>query len=70
MIWGPYTADRPKFYTSWIDFCEQYNPGMKYFVIDAWPTLHQAQMVFRRKGNPESESFFTDEVFDQMNAVA
>lgn len=27
-------------------------------------------MVFRRKGNPGSESFFSDEVFDQMNAVA
>ena len=70
MIWGPYTADRPKFYTSWIDFCEQYNPGMKYFLIDSWPTLHQVQMVFKRKGNPESESFFTDEVFDQLNDVA
>ena len=70
MIWGPYTADRPKFYTSWIDFCEQYNPGMKYFVIDGWPTLHQAQMVFKLKENPESESFFTDEVFDNMNAMA
>ena len=70
MIWGPYTADRPKFYTSWIDFCEQYNPGMKYFVIDGWPTLHQARMVFNLKGNPESDSFFTDEVLDQMNAAA
>lgn len=70
MIWGPYTADRPKFYTSWIDFCEQYNPGMKYFVIDGWPTLHQTQMVFSLKGNPESDSFFTDEVLDQINAVA
>ena len=70
MIWGPYTADRPKFYTSWIDFCEKYNPGMKYFLIDAWPTLGQVQMQYQRKGNPESESFFTDEVFDQLNDVA
>lgn len=70
MIWGPYTADRPKFYTSWIDFCEQYNPGMKYFVIDGWPTLHQARMVFNLNGNPESDSFFTDEVLDQMNVAA
>ncbi len=70
MIWGPYTADRPKFYTSWINFCEQYNPGMKYFVIDGWPTLGQVEMVFKRKGNPESESFFTNEVFDQLNAPA
>jgi hypothetical protein len=70
MIWGPYTADRPKFYTTWIDFCEQYNPGMKYFLIDAWPTLGQVQMQYKRKGNPESESFFTDDVFDQLNDAA
>ncbi len=70
MIWGPYTADRPKFYTSWIDFCEKYNPGMKYFLMDAWPTLGQVQMEYQRKGNPKSESFFTDEVFDQLNDVA
>ena len=70
MIWGPYTGDRSKFYTSWIDFCEKYNPGMKFFVIDSWPTLGQVEMVFKRKGNPESESFFTDEVFDQLNAPA
>lgn len=70
MIWGPYTGDRPKFYTSWIDFCEQHSPGMKYFVIDGWPTLSQVQMVLKRKGNPESESFFTDEVFDQLNDFA
>ncbi|MBK1879646.1 hypothetical protein [Pelagicoccus mobilis] len=70
MIWGPYTADRPKFYTSWIDFCERYNPGMKYFLIDAWPTLGQVQMQYKRKGNPESESFFTDEVFDELNDAA
>jgi len=70
MIWGPYKADRPKFYTSWIDFCEKYNPGMKYFLMDAWPTLGQVQDQFRRRGNPESESFFTDEVFDQLNAAA
>ncbi|MDB4385621.1 hypothetical protein N9Z12_06210 [Opitutaceae bacterium] len=70
MIWGPYTADRPKFYTTWIDFCEQYNPGMKYFLIDAWPTLGQVQMQYQQKGNPESESFFTDEVFDQLNDAA
>ena len=70
MIWGPYTADRPKFYTSWIDFCEKYNPGMKYFLMDAWPTLRQVQNQFNLRGNPESESFFTDEVFDELNGAA
>ncbi len=68
MIWGPYVGDRPEFYTCWIDFCEQYNPGMKFFLIDGWPTLSQVQRVFNRKGNPESEAFFTDAVFDQLNA--
>lgn len=68
MIWGPYVGDRPEFYTCWIDFCEQYNPGMKFFLIDGWPTLSQVQSVFNRKGNPESEAFFTDAVFDQLNA--
>ncbi|MDG2255442.1 MAG: hypothetical protein P8L49_10835 [Opitutaceae bacterium] len=70
MIWGPYTGDRPKFYTSWINFCEQYNPGMKFFLIDGWPTLGQVEMVYKRKGNPESEAFFTDEVFDRLNNMA
>jgi len=70
MIWGPYREDRPKFYTSWIDFCEKYNSGMKYFLMDAWPTLGQVQMQYQRKGNPKSESFFTDEVFDELNGAA
>jgi len=70
MIWGPYHDDRPEFYTCWIDFCEQYNPGMKYFLSDAWPTPGQVRKVFNLKANPESEAFFTDEVFDQLNDVA
>ncbi|HCR29753.1 MAG TPA: hypothetical protein DIV79_07045, partial [Opitutae bacterium] len=40
---------------------------MKYFLMDAWPTLGQVQMQYQRKGNPKSESFFTDEVFDELN---
>jgi len=68
MIWGPYVGDRPEFYTCWIDFCEKYNPGMKFFLIDGWPTLSQVQRVFNRKGNPESEAFFTEAGFDQLNA--
>jgi len=69
MIWGPYT-DRPKFYKCWIDFCEQYNPGMKYFLSDAWPTPGQVRKVFNLKANPESEAFFTDEVYDQLSENA
>ncbi len=70
MIWGPYGGDRPKFYTSWIDFCEQYNPGMKYFVIDSWPAPGQVRMAFNLKENPESETFFTEAVYDQLSEHA
>ena len=70
MIWGPYGTDRPEFYTCWIDFCEQYNPGMKFFLSDAWPAPGQVRMVFNLKANPESEAFFTDAVYDQLSAHA
>ncbi|PHR97035.1 MAG: hypothetical protein COA78_28095 [Blastopirellula sp.] len=69
MIWGPY-ADNPKFYTCWIDFCEQHNPGMKFFLSDAWPAPGQVRMVFNLKENPESEAFFTEAVYDQLSAHA
>ncbi len=68
MIWGPYTGDRPEFYTCWINFCTQYNPGMKFFLADTWPALGQVRKVFNREANPESEAFFTDEVYDQLSA--
>lgn len=68
MIWGPYTNDRPEFYTCWINFCTQYNPGMKFFLADAWPSLNQVRRVFNREAIPESEAFFTDEVLDQLAA--
>jgi len=70
MIWGPYGGDRPEFYTCWIDFCEKYNPGMKYFLSDAWPAPGQVRKVFKLKANPESEAFFTDTVYDQLSAHA
>ena len=70
MIWGPYHGDRPKFYTSWIDFCEQYNPGMKYFLIDSWPAPGQVRMAFNLKENPESETFFTEAVYDKLSVHA
>ncbi len=70
MIWGPYGSDRPEFYTCWIDFCEQYNPGMKLFLSDAWPAPGQVRKVFNLKANPESEAFFTDAVYDRLSADA
>jgi len=70
MIWGPYGGDRPEFYTCWIDFCEKYNPGMKFFLSDAWPAPGQVRKVFNLKANPESEAFFTDAVYDQLSENA
>jgi hypothetical protein len=70
MIWGPYGNDRPEFYTCWIDFCEKYNPGMKFFLSDAWPAPGQVRKVFNLNANPESEGFFTDAVYDRLSADA
>ena len=70
MIWGPYNGDRPKFYTSWIDFCERYNPGMKYFLIDTWPAPGQVRMAFNLTENPKSETFFTEAVYDKISVHA
>lgn len=70
MIWGPYGGDRAKFYTSWIDFCEQYNSGMKYFLIDTWPAPGQVRMAFNLKANPESETFFTEAIYDKLSVHA
>ncbi len=67
MMWGPYTGDRPEFYTCWIDFCEQYNPGMKFFIADLWPAPGQVRIVFNLEANPESEAFFTEEVYDKLS---
>lgn len=62
MMWGPYFNDRPSYYSCWIDFCLQYNPEMKFYLSDAWPQLYQLGK------NPESEAFFTPEVFDRIGA--
>lgn len=68
MIWGPYSNDRPEFYTCWIDFCEKHNPGMKFFLSDAWPAPGQVRKVFNLEANPESEAFFTNAVYDRLSA--
>jgi hypothetical protein len=60
MMWGPYFQDRPEFYSCWIDFCLKYNSHMKFYLSDAWPQLYQLDEV------PESEDFFTEEIFERM----
>ncbi len=62
MMFGPYFNDKPAYYSCWIDFCLQHNPEMKFYLSDAWPQLYQLGE------NPESEAFFTAEVFDRMGA--
>tara|TARA_R110002049_G_scaffold285698_4_gene466926 strand:+ start:32769 stop:34001 length:1233 start_codon:yes stop_codon:yes gene_type:complete len=62
MMWGPYFKDSPRYYSCWIDFCLKYNPEMKFFLSDAWPQLYQLGT------NPESEDFFTPDVFDRLGA--
>ncbi len=37
MTWGPYMADKPAYYTQWIDFCQQHNAETIFFLQDAWP---------------------------------
>lgn len=60
MMFGPYFNDKPEYYSCWIDFCLKFNPGMKFYLSDAWPQLYQLGE------NPASESFFTEEVFDRL----
>ncbi len=60
MIWGPYFDDQPKYYSCWIHFCHQFHPEMKFYLSDAWPQLHQL------REQPDSEDFFTAEVFEQI----
>jgi len=66
MTWGPYDQDRPAYYQCWIDFCLKYNPGMKFYLSDAWPQLHQ----FEKKPTTDAEMTYEavaalDELKDQ-----
>lgn len=60
MMWGPYFNDRPEYYSCWIEFGRKYNPGMKFYLSDAWPQLYQL------KETPKSEDFFTEAIFDRL----
>lgn len=60
MMWGPYFNDRPEYYSCWIEFCLKYNPGMKFYLSDAWPQLYQLETI------PDSEDYFTEAVLEKM----
>ncbi len=60
MMWGPYYADRPEYYTCWIDFGLKYNPDMKFYLSDAWPSLRQMSP------SPKSEDELSAETFVRL----
>jgi hypothetical protein len=60
MLWGPYFQDRPAYYLCWIDFCLQYNPEMKFYLSDAWPSLGKLDEL------PRSEEQLTAELFVRL----
>jgi len=62
MMWGPYFNDQPEYYSCWINFCLQHNPGMKFYLSDAWPQLMQLTET------PQNESFFTAAILHRMGS--
>ena len=60
MIWGPYFQDRPMYYSCWIDFCLKHNPGMKFYLSDAWPQVEQLGEI------PTTEDVLTAETVTRL----
>ena len=63
MVWGPFYHDRPVYYSCWIDFCLKYNPGMKFYLMNAWPQLGQLHP------RPKSEDELTAETIAEMGRL-
>ena len=64
MMWGPYSQDRPEYYTCWMDFCLKYNPDMKFYLSDAWIRL----WPYEGGRPPKDESQYTHEVLTRLEA--
>ncbi len=64
MMWGPYSEDRPEYYTCWIDYCLKYNPEMKFYLSDAWIRLWD----FNGGRPPKDESQYTPEFLTNLEA--
>ena len=62
MMWGPYSQDRPEYYTCWIDFCLKYNPDMKFYLSDAWIRL----WPYDGGKPPKDESQYTPEFLTEL----
>ena len=61
MMWGPYFNDQPAYYLCWMDFCLKYNPGMKFYLSDAWPQLYQLG-----PNPPKNEKALTAQVWQRL----
>ncbi len=56
MMWGPYIADRARFYSCWIEFCDRHSPGMTFYLSDSWPSIRHMEKP------PASEDELTGEL--------
>lgn len=64
MMWGPYSQDQPEYYTCWIDYCLKYNPGMKFYLSDAWIRLWE----YNGGKPPKDESQYTPDFLNKAEA--
>jgi hypothetical protein len=60
MMWGPYFNDRPAYYRCWIEFCLKHNPGMNFYLSDAWPQIEDLGKI------PDSEEALTAETITRL----
>ena len=57
MMWGPYYADRPEYYTCWIEFSLKYNHKMEFYLSDAWPSLRHLSPTPTTEEELSAETF-------------
>ena len=60
MMWGPYFNDQPAYYLCWMDFCLKYNPGMKFYLSDAYRSF------INWASTPKSEKALTTQVWQRL----
>ncbi len=63
MMWGPYFQDRPEYYLCWMEFCLKHNPGMKFYLSDAWPQIEHLEMI------PDSKKGFVAETIASLGKL-
>ena len=63
MMWGPYFNDKPEYYTCWMNYCLKFNPEMKFYLSDAWPSLMLLGIL------PTSEKDLTTDLFKRLGVL-